>query len=215
MRRTKPSRIDRARGNVEEGFRTSDHVFEDRYTTTFVHNAQMEPRACVAAWEGDKLTVYTPTGGIANCRTDMARDLGHPAGKSARRLPVHGRQLRQQEPESGRRPDRRDAGQASRRAGEAGALAQRRFHRRARPLADGAVLQGRREQATARCRRFNCAATAAWVRTARIPAAIGGVEHLSVSRTSRASIYPVYTNKTVSGNFRGPNFRRASSASSR
>ena len=29
----------------------------------------MEPRACVALWEGDKLTVYTPTGGIANCRT--------------------------------------------------------------------------------------------------------------------------------------------------
>ena len=27
---------------------TSAHVFEDRYTTAFVHNAQMEPRACVA-----------------------------------------------------------------------------------------------------------------------------------------------------------------------
>ena len=38
----------------------------------------MEPRSAVAAWEGDKLTVYTPTGGIANCRTDMARDLGIP-----------------------------------------------------------------------------------------------------------------------------------------
>ena len=41
----------------------------------------MEPRVCVAAWEGDKLTVYTPTGGIANCRTDMARDLGIPQEK--------------------------------------------------------------------------------------------------------------------------------------
>ena len=60
-----------------------DHVFEDRYSTTFVHNAQMEPRVGVAAWEGDKLTVYTPTGGIANCRTDMARDLGIPQEKSA------------------------------------------------------------------------------------------------------------------------------------
>ena len=64
------------RGNVEEGFKAAAHVFEDRYTTTFVHNAQMEPRVSVAAWEGEKLTVYTPTGGIANCRTDMARDLG-------------------------------------------------------------------------------------------------------------------------------------------
>src|SRR5262245_18556731 len=31
------------RGNVDEGFRTSDLVFEDRYSTAFVHNAQMKP----------------------------------------------------------------------------------------------------------------------------------------------------------------------------
>jgi CO/xanthine dehydrogenase Mo-binding subunit/aerobic-type carbon monoxide dehydrogenase small subunit (CoxS/CutS family) len=66
------------RGNVEAGFASSDHVFEDRYSTAFQHNAQMEPRAAVAQWTGDKLTIYTPTGGIANCRTDMARDLGIP-----------------------------------------------------------------------------------------------------------------------------------------
>jgi xanthine dehydrogenase molybdenum-binding subunit len=66
------------RGNVDQGFGAADHVFEDRYSTAFVHNAQMEPRAAVAHWEGEKLTVYTPTGGIANCRTDMARDLGIP-----------------------------------------------------------------------------------------------------------------------------------------
>ena len=69
------------RGNLEEGFASADHVFEDRYSTSFVHNAQMEPRVCVAAWDGDKLTVYTPTGGVANCRTDMARDLGIPPEK--------------------------------------------------------------------------------------------------------------------------------------
>jgi CO/xanthine dehydrogenase Mo-binding subunit len=64
------------RGDIENGLEDADHVFEDRYTTSFVHNAQMEPRAALAAWDGDKLTIYTPTGGIANCRTDMARDLG-------------------------------------------------------------------------------------------------------------------------------------------
>jgi CO/xanthine dehydrogenase Mo-binding subunit len=69
------------RGNVAEGFAGADHVFEDRYSTSFVHNAQMEPRVCVAAWDADKLTVYTPTGGVANCRTDMARDLGIPPEK--------------------------------------------------------------------------------------------------------------------------------------
>ncbi len=40
------------RGNIDEGLRASDHVFEDRYTTTFVHNAQMEPRSAVATWGG-------------------------------------------------------------------------------------------------------------------------------------------------------------------
>src|SRR5207253_3222289 len=64
------------RGNVEDAFKASDRVFEARFSTSFVHNAQMEPRSAVAQWDGDKLTVYTPTGGIANCRTDMARDLG-------------------------------------------------------------------------------------------------------------------------------------------
>jgi putative selenate reductase molybdopterin-binding subunit len=69
------------RGSVDEGFAASERVFEDRYSTSFVHNAQMEPRVCVAAWDADKLTVYTPTGGVANCRTDMARDLGIPPEK--------------------------------------------------------------------------------------------------------------------------------------
>ena len=68
-------------GDVEAGFRDADRIFEDRYTTAFQHNAQMEPRSAVAAWEGDKLTVYTPTGGIANCRHDIARDLGIPDEK--------------------------------------------------------------------------------------------------------------------------------------
>ncbi len=76
--RNQPQPMTQRRGNVEAGLASADHVFEDRYTTSFVHNAQMEPRAAVAAWDGDKLTLYTPTGGIANCRTDMARDLGIP-----------------------------------------------------------------------------------------------------------------------------------------
>ena len=69
------------RGDVAAALTTAARVFEDRYTTAFVHNAQMEPRACLAHWDGDKLTVYTPTGGIANCRHDMARDLGIPEDK--------------------------------------------------------------------------------------------------------------------------------------
>ena len=73
--------ISARRGDAAAALKTSARVFEGRYTTAFVHNAQMEPRACLAYWEGDKLTVYTPTGGIVNCRHDMARDLGIPEDK--------------------------------------------------------------------------------------------------------------------------------------
>ena len=63
------------RGDVEKGFAASDFVFEDRYVSKHVNNAQMEPRVALAHWEGDKLTVWTPTQGIANCHRDIARDM--------------------------------------------------------------------------------------------------------------------------------------------
>ena len=69
------------RGDIDAGFRDADQVFEDRYSTAFVHDAQMERRVCLAQWEGDKLTLYTPTQGISNCRHDTARDLGMPDDK--------------------------------------------------------------------------------------------------------------------------------------
>ena len=64
------------RGDLAEGFRSSDRVFEDRYTSPHINNAQMEPRVSVATWEGEKLTVYASTQGISNCRDDLATDLG-------------------------------------------------------------------------------------------------------------------------------------------
>jgi CO/xanthine dehydrogenase Mo-binding subunit len=63
-------------GDVEAGFEQADQIFEQRYETSFIHNAQMEPRCSLAHWETDKLTVYTPSQGISNCRHDTARDLG-------------------------------------------------------------------------------------------------------------------------------------------
>lgn len=63
-------------GDVDAGFEAADQVFEERYETGFIHNAQMEPRCALAHWEGDKLTLYTPSQGISNCRHDTARDLG-------------------------------------------------------------------------------------------------------------------------------------------
>ena len=63
-------------GDVEAGFAAADQVFEERYATGFIHNGQMEPRCAMASWQGDKLTLYTPSQGISNCRHDTARDLG-------------------------------------------------------------------------------------------------------------------------------------------
>ena len=65
-----------ASGDPDAGFAAADQIFEDRYTTAFVQDAQMEPRCAMAEWEGDKVTLYTPTQGISNCRHDNARDLG-------------------------------------------------------------------------------------------------------------------------------------------
>ncbi|MBM88045.1 MAG: hypothetical protein CMQ41_06660 [Gammaproteobacteria bacterium] len=63
-------------GDFEAGFEEADQIFEERYETGFIHNAQMEPRCSLAHWEGDKLVLYTPSQGISNCRHDTARDLG-------------------------------------------------------------------------------------------------------------------------------------------
>jgi CO/xanthine dehydrogenase Mo-binding subunit/aerobic-type carbon monoxide dehydrogenase small subunit (CoxS/CutS family) len=65
-------------GDVDVGFEEADQIFDDRYSTAFVHDAQMERRTCLAHWEGEKLTLYTPTQGVSNCRHDTARDLGMP-----------------------------------------------------------------------------------------------------------------------------------------
>lgn len=66
------------RGDVEEGLRSSERVFEDRYTSAHVNNAQMEPRVSLAVWQGEALTLYASTQGISNCREDLATDLGLP-----------------------------------------------------------------------------------------------------------------------------------------
>jgi len=65
-------------GNVRDGLAAADHVFEDQYTSVHLNNAQLEIRASIAEWQGDRLTMYASTQGIASCRMDMARDLNIP-----------------------------------------------------------------------------------------------------------------------------------------
>ncbi len=70
-----------SRGNIADGFSAADHVLEDSYTTPHINNAQMEIRASMAEWQGDKLIVHASTQGIANCRTDIAKDMKIPPEK--------------------------------------------------------------------------------------------------------------------------------------
>jgi CO/xanthine dehydrogenase Mo-binding subunit len=66
------------RGNLDNGFAAAEVTVEDRYASVHHNNAQMEPRVAVAYWEGEKLTVYSTTQGVANCRSDIAKDLKLP-----------------------------------------------------------------------------------------------------------------------------------------
>ena len=63
------------RGSLDTGFAEADVIVEETYVSKHHNNAQMEPRSAVAQWVGEELTLWSPTQGIANCRSDVARDL--------------------------------------------------------------------------------------------------------------------------------------------
>lgn len=69
-------------GDVEEGFRQADHVFEHTFTTSTVHQGYLEPMASVAQFEpGGKLTLWTSTQGTYVVRSRVAGLLGIPLHK--------------------------------------------------------------------------------------------------------------------------------------
>jgi xanthine dehydrogenase molybdenum-binding subunit len=192
------------RGDVEEGFRTSDHVFEDRYTTTYVHNAQMEPRVCVAAWEGDKLTIYTPTQGTSNCRHDMARDLGLPDEKVRVICQYMGGGF-------GNKNQNQDADLiAAMLAKQTGAPVKLELSRKK----DFIGMHGRwpttqyykvgvSEDGTLQSLQLRGYSGMGPYR--KNSGAIGGIE-LYQCPNVESTVYPVYTNRAVSGNYRAPEF---------
>jgi nicotinate dehydrogenase subunit B len=54
-------RADHEAGAVEEGLRAADRVLEQTYTLAYIAHVPLEPRAAVAEWSGDRLTVWTGT----------------------------------------------------------------------------------------------------------------------------------------------------------
>ena len=192
------------RGDIEEGLRTSDQVFEERFTTTLVHNAQMEPRCCVAAWDSDRLTVYTPTGGIANCRNDMARDLGIALEKVRVVCQYMGGNF-------GNKNQNQDADLiAAMLAKQAGAPVKLELSRKE----DYIGVHGRwptiqyfkvgvdREGILKAIQLRGYSGMGGYRKNS---GGIGGMDAFQCPNIEE-TVYPVYTNRTVSANFRGPEF---------
>jgi nicotinate dehydrogenase subunit B len=67
-----------ARGSVKEGLAAAAVKVEQTYTVAYIAHAPLEPRAAVAEWESDKLTVWTGTQRPFGVRTELARALGIP-----------------------------------------------------------------------------------------------------------------------------------------
>ncbi|MEN8242517.1 MAG: xanthine dehydrogenase family protein molybdopterin-binding subunit [Chloroflexota bacterium] len=66
-------------GNIKEGFDQADHIFTETYTTKPMHQAYLEPWACVADFDQDgRLTVWTGTQQLSICHQEVAAALGLP-----------------------------------------------------------------------------------------------------------------------------------------
>jgi xanthine dehydrogenase YagR molybdenum-binding subunit len=65
-------------GNFAGGFAAAPVKLDATYTTPDQTHAMMEPHASIAAWEGDKLTVWTSNQMINWTRGDLAKTLGVP-----------------------------------------------------------------------------------------------------------------------------------------
>jgi isoquinoline 1-oxidoreductase len=51
----------RPQGSIADGFAVADKKLSQTYTMAYIAHAPLEPRAAVAEWNGDKLTVWTGT----------------------------------------------------------------------------------------------------------------------------------------------------------
>jgi xanthine dehydrogenase YagR molybdenum-binding subunit len=65
-------------GKFEEAFDAAPVKLDETYTTPDESHAMMEPHATIAAWQGDKLTLWTSNQMIAWGKRDVAEALGIP-----------------------------------------------------------------------------------------------------------------------------------------
>jgi isoquinoline 1-oxidoreductase len=73
-----PSRPQHQTGDVAKAMSTADVKLEERYTVQYIAHAPLEPRAAVAEWNGDKLTVWTGTQRPFGVREELAHAFSIP-----------------------------------------------------------------------------------------------------------------------------------------
>jgi CO/xanthine dehydrogenase Mo-binding subunit len=71
----------RASGQVADAMKTAEVKLEQHYTVQFIAHAPLEPRAAIADWDGDKLTVWTGTQRPFAVRDELAETFRIPATK--------------------------------------------------------------------------------------------------------------------------------------
>lgn len=69
---------DKKVGEFDSAFASAEVKFDATYTTPDQSHMAMEPHASMAAWEGDKLTLWTSNQMINWCQTDLAKTLNIP-----------------------------------------------------------------------------------------------------------------------------------------
>jgi xanthine dehydrogenase molybdenum-binding subunit len=68
-------------GNVDEGFKEAEHIFEKEASVPIVQHMPVEPKAWLAKWDEDKLTVWASTQRPFAIRTTVCRVLKMPETK--------------------------------------------------------------------------------------------------------------------------------------
>ena len=67
-----------SRGDIEAGLRDADVTIAREYRTPVALQSALEPHGAVAAWSGNRVTVWESTQGIFNTRADLAEAFGLP-----------------------------------------------------------------------------------------------------------------------------------------
>jgi len=68
----------RTRGAPDEALAGADRVLSQTYQVAYIEHAPMEPRAAVAEWSGDRLTVWAGCDGPFRAQQELAEELGIP-----------------------------------------------------------------------------------------------------------------------------------------